>query len=65
MMIIVSNIKHSFYTDKKNFRWSLELLHTAVCEHEWDEAFLLLPCVITQLTPHLPLEFLWRVSVVC
>ncbi|KAK8371977.1 hypothetical protein O3P69_009107 [Scylla paramamosain] len=48
---------------KRDFRWSLELLHTAVCEHWWDDAFRLLPCVVTHTAPHLPLELLWRVCV--
>ncbi|XP_063845531.1 uncharacterized protein LOC135091650 isoform X2 [Scylla paramamosain] len=54
--------KSYYLRDKKNFRWSLELLHTAVCEHRWDDAFRLLPCVITHTVPHLSLEFLWRVT---
>ncbi|XP_063858372.1 uncharacterized protein LOC135099786 [Scylla paramamosain] len=48
---------------KRDFRWSLELLHTAVCEHRWDDVFRLLPCVVTHTAPHLPLELLWRVCV--
>ncbi|XP_063875793.1 uncharacterized protein LOC135108575 isoform X2 [Scylla paramamosain] len=40
--------------------WSLKLLHTAVWEHRWYDAFRLLPCVVTQAFPHLSLEFLWK-----
>ncbi|XP_050710428.1 uncharacterized protein LOC126995172 [Eriocheir sinensis] len=47
---------------KKHFRWALELLHTAVCGHRWEDALLMLPCVITQMAPHLPVDFLWRMT---
>ncbi|KAG0720344.1 hypothetical protein GWK47_006834 [Chionoecetes opilio] len=47
---------------KKQYRWSLELLHTAVCGHRWDEALHLLPCVITQTASHITMESLWRLT---
>lgn len=52
---------HHLSDDKKNIRWPLELLHTAICRHRWEEAFRLLPCVITQMAPNVSVELLWRV----
>ncbi|XP_063872927.1 uncharacterized protein LOC135107182 [Scylla paramamosain] len=49
--------------EKTDFMWSLKLLHTAVWEHRWYDAFRLLPCVVTQAFPHLSLELLWKVCV--
>ncbi|KAK8372937.1 hypothetical protein O3P69_020285 [Scylla paramamosain] len=55
-------VQPSQFTNSNDFRWSLELLHTAIREHRWDNAFRFLPCVITHTAPHLPLEFLLRVT---
>ncbi|XP_063851366.1 uncharacterized protein LOC135094849 isoform X2 [Scylla paramamosain] len=47
--------------EKTDFMWSLKLLHTAVWEHRWYDAFRLLLCVVTQAFPHLSLELLWKI----
>ncbi|XP_063845461.1 uncharacterized protein LOC135091623 isoform X2 [Scylla paramamosain] len=55
-------VQPSQFSNSNDFRWSLELLHTAIREHRWDDALRFLPCIITHTAPHLPLEFLLEVT---
>ncbi|XP_071521704.1 uncharacterized protein [Panulirus ornatus] len=38
------------------------VLCSAVCEHRWDDAFRLLPCVIIRMVRDVPQDFLWRMT---
>nr|XP_053654634.1 uncharacterized protein LOC128703813 [Cherax quadricarinatus] len=42
------------------FKWAMGSLFSAVCEHRWDDAFQVLPCIILRLYT-VPLDFLWKV----